>query len=115
MNQHKTPASMPTPHTVQEAEEQRAKLLARARAALGDPQGAAVSQARTAAQREPAAARGTAVNHNLQIALKWAAAGAAVFPVKIIISEAKIDKVPRLKWRTRSTTNPETIKGWWKR
>ena len=88
MNQHKTPASMPTPHTVQEAEEQRAKLLALARAALGEPQGATVSQARTAAQRGIAAVRGTAVSHNLQIALKWAAAGAAVFPVKITISES---------------------------
>jgi hypothetical protein len=114
MNQRELPAGVSAPRTVQEAEEQRAKLLARARAALGEPQGAA-GQARTAAQREPAAARGTAANHNLQIALKWAAAGAAVFPVKIIISEAKIDKVPRLKWRAQSTTNPETIKGWWKR
>jgi hypothetical protein len=53
-------------------------------------------------------------NHNLGIALKWAAAGAAVFPVEITISEAKIDKVPRVKWRAQSTTDPETIKGWWK-
>lgn len=54
------------------------------------------------------------MNHNLQIALKWAAAGASVFPVEITVSETKIDKVPRVKWRALSTTNPETIKDWWK-
>jgi hypothetical protein len=53
------------------------------------------------------------VNHNLQVALKWAGAGAPVFPVEITVSEAKIDKVPRVKWRAQSTTDPETIKGWW--
>jgi AAA domain/Bifunctional DNA primase/polymerase, N-terminal len=54
------------------------------------------------------------VQHNLQIALKWAAAGAAVFPVEITIEEVGVKKKPRLKWRDQSTTDPEIIKNWWR-
>jgi hypothetical protein len=52
-------------------------------------------------------------NHNLQIALRWAAAGVSVFPVEITISQKKIDKLPRVKWRAQSTTDAEIIVSWW--
>jgi hypothetical protein len=45
-------------------------------------------------------------SYNLQVALKWAAAGASVFP-------CGPDKKPRVKWRDLSTVDPETIKKWW--
>jgi hypothetical protein len=47
-------------------------------------------------------------SHNLQVALKWAAAGIYVFP-------AGPDKKPRVKWRDMSTTDPDEIKKWLER
>jgi hypothetical protein len=55
------------------------------------------------------------IDQNLQVALQWAAAGVPIFPVQVFATEkGKIEKVPRLKWRNLSTTNPETIKSWWR-
>jgi len=44
-------------------------------------------------------------NHNLNVALKWAAAGAS-----ILVTAP--DKKARIKWRDLSTTDAEAIKGW---
>jgi hypothetical protein len=45
------------------------------------------------------------VTHNLDVALKWAAAGAHVFVTNL-------GKRARVKWRNESTTDPATITGW---
>jgi hypothetical protein len=45
------------------------------------------------------------VQHNLNVALKWAEVGAYVFV-------AGPDKKPRVKWRGQSTTNLDTIREW---
>jgi hypothetical protein len=51
---------------------------------------------------------------NLQVALRWAGAGAPVFPVEIVRTDkGKVEKKPRIKWRDQSTADPETIKRWW--
>jgi hypothetical protein len=51
---------------------------------------------------------------NLQVALQWAGAGAAILPVEFVYRETgKVDKKPRIQWRDRSTADPETIKKWW--
>ena len=54
------------------------------------------------------------IDHNLQIALQWGAADVPVFPVQLVATEKGVEKKPRVKWRDQSTTDPETIKGWWK-
>jgi Bifunctional DNA primase/polymerase, N-terminal len=55
------------------------------------------------------------IDVNLQVALQWAAAGVPVFPIELSVTEkGKIEKKPRVKWRDLSTTDPETIKTWWK-
>jgi hypothetical protein len=53
------------------------------------------------------------MTHNLQIALQWAAAGAAVFPVEIVATAKGVEKKPRIKWRDNSTTESEIIRKWW--
>ena len=55
------------------------------------------------------------IEANLQVALQWAVAGVPIFPVELSVTEGgKIEKKPRVKWRDLSTTDPETIKKWWK-
>jgi hypothetical protein len=44
-------------------------------------------------------------NHNLGVALKWAAAGA-----HILVTAP--DKKARIKWRDHSTTDADTIRSW---
>jgi Bifunctional DNA primase/polymerase, N-terminal len=47
-------------------------------------------------------------SHNLQIALKWQQAGLSIFV-------AGPNKIPRVKWRDESTTDPGQMKEWFKR
>jgi len=48
------------------------------------------------------------VNHNLQVALKWQQAGAYVFVAK------PENKRPLVEWRDKSTTDPDTVREWFK-